>query len=214
MRKTATALAAACFSASVISSYMMFRHEAIAALVVPPETECLPEDRLACGVAAPWTVEQVAMPESNRSDGDKKKDNLFRNYAAHLRATVSTSCLPGSIKAALARVQSQCGGLTIISAHRGGARIAGSGKPSYHSSCRAADFTMRDYKCGMRVLAGWSGGLSTDPHRVAHLHMDTGPRIRFAHGGGGGSTRYASRSARSAYASADPAAASSTAATW
>lgn len=216
MRKTATALAAACFSASALFTYASFRHQAIAALAIPQESDdCTPEDRMACGVAAPWTIEQTASrPLAGKSNPDQKSDNLLKGYAAHLRATVSTGCLPGSIKAALARVQAQCGGVTIISAHRGGARIAGSGKPSYHASCRAADFTMRNYACGIRALAGWGGGLSTDPHRVAHLHMDTGPRIRFAHGGGGSSSRYASRGARSAYASANHSSSTSASPTW
>jgi uncharacterized protein YcbK (DUF882 family) len=207
MRKIATALAAACVSAFALFTYATFRHQAIAALAIPQEQDedCAPEDRAACGVVAPWMVEQTKAAQN------EKKDNLFRNYAAHVRATVNTSCLPGSIKAALARVQAQCGGVTIISAHRASATIAGSGKPSYHASCRAADFTMRDYRCGMRALAGWGGGLSTDPHRVAHLHMDLGPRIRFAHGGGG--SRYASHNARAAFASAAPPA-SSTSTTW
>jgi hypothetical protein len=208
MRKIATALAAACISALALFAYATVRHQAIAALAIPqePERNCAPEDRIPCGVVAPWTVEQTA----SQSD---RKDNLFKGYAAHLRATVNTSCLPASIKAALSRVQAQCGGLTIISAYRASATIAGSGKPSYHASCRAADFTMRDYRCGMRALAGWGGGLSTDPHRVQHLHMDLGPYIRFAHGGGGGS-RYASRGARAAFASAHSSSASSTATTW
>lgn len=220
MRKFGSAIAVACVSVSVFSGYAMMRRQAVAAIALPNremelELACVPQDRVACGVTAPWLVTQPTQQAAIQKSVDKSPErNLFKNYASHLRATVNTGCLPGSIKAALAKVQAQCGGVTIISAHRAGARIAGSGKPSYHASCRAADFTMRDYACGMRALSGWGGGLSTDPHRVQHLHMDTGPRIRFAHGGGGSTTRYARRGGgRSAYASSTPLSAP-TATTW
>jgi hypothetical protein len=209
MRKFGSAIAVACVSVTVFSGYAMMRRQAVAAIALPNremdvELACVPQHRIACGVSAPWLVSQPKQQAAIQKSVDKSPEkNLFKNYASHLRATVNTGCLPGSIKAALAKVQAQCGGVTIISAHRSGARIAGSGKPSYHASCQAADFTMSNYACGMRALSGWGGGLSNDPHRVQHLHMDTGPRIRFAHGGGSSSTRYARRGGggRSAYAS-------------
>lgn len=109
--------------------------------------------------------------------------NTLQDYSAALsRNTASESCLPGSIRAALGRVRASCGKVRVISTFRRNARIAGSGRPSYHATCRAADF-VADYRCAMRVLAGWVGGLSKDPWRVRHLHMDTGPKVRFNHYG-------------------------------
>ena len=52
----------------------------------------------------------------------------------------STKCLPGVVKKRLAQIRSKFGKVRVISTHRPGARIAGSGKRSYHASCRAVDF--------------------------------------------------------------------------
>jgi hypothetical protein len=103
------------------------------------------------------------------------------SMARHLAARADTTCLPGAIKAALTAANAACG-ITVISTRRPGARIAGTGRPSMHASCRAADFTSRDYGCVYRVLAGWPGKLSTDARRIGHVHIDDGRRARFAHG--------------------------------
>jgi hypothetical protein len=94
--------------------------------------------------------------------------------------TISLRCLPASIRAALARVDQACG-IKIISTHRPGAMIAGTKHPSMHATCRAADFTSRDYACVYRELADWPGKLSTDAGRIGHVHIDDGRYARFSH---------------------------------
>lgn len=96
--------------------------------------------------------------------------------------SVNTSCLPYQIKAALEKANQACG-ITVISAHRPGARIAGTGHMSMHATCRAADFTTRNPPCVIQALSDWRGKLSTDYHRVRHFHIDDGSYARFAHGG-------------------------------
>lgn len=97
------------------------------------------------------------------------------------RAEVSTSCLPSSIKAALAKANAACG-IRVISTFRRGARIAGTRRVSMHASCRAADFTSRDYGCVYRALASWPGKMSIDAGRAKHVHIDDGRYARFEHG--------------------------------
>jgi uncharacterized protein YcbK (DUF882 family) len=55
-------------------------------------------------------------------------------------ATTSESCLPGSLKSRLGQMRKTFGRIEVVSTHRPGARINGSGKTSYHANCRAVDF--------------------------------------------------------------------------
>ena len=100
-------------------------------------------------------------------------------------ASVSTACLPASIKSALADVQRKFGPITVVSAHRGGARIAGTRRASLHATCQAADF--RPAKGTYAAVAAhlrqnWSGGLGT--YSAGHIHIDTGENYRWHHGAG------------------------------
>lgn len=108
--------------------------------------------------------------------------------------SATPGCLPAVLKSALARVRAACGQAQVVSTHRPGARIAGTGRRSYHASCRAVDFNA-PHGCALKVLAGWPGGLGVYSGGMRHLHLDNGPRVRFAHGGGRGAakTRYARR---------------------
>jgi peptidase M15-like protein len=95
-----------------------------------------------------------------------------------------TSCLPGSVKAKLAQIRAKFGPVRIVSTHRPGARIAGSGKRSYHASCRAVDFHAPRGK--YRQVVAWlkrshSGGVGTYSCGMNHIHIDNGPRVRFHH---------------------------------
>jgi hypothetical protein len=117
-------------------------------------------------------------------------------FTRHLSASANTSCLPASIKAALATANAACG-IRVISTFRPGAHIAGTNHVSMHASCRAADFTTRDYHCAYRALAAWSGKLSVDAWRVHHIHIDDGRYARFEHGR---SRRYAKRHQHRRYA--------------
>ena len=113
-----------------------------------------------------------------------------------------TGCLPGSIKSKLAQIRSKFGPVRVISTHRPGARIAGSGKRSLHASCRAADF--HPPKGKYRQVVAWlkkthSGGVGTYSCGMHHIHIDNGSRVRFHHcvnakGRPVGKSRYAKRS--------------------
>lgn len=115
---------------------------------------------------------------------DRRFAPTFTGYGAYIRARVSTACLPASIKRALQTVQAACGPVTVTSAHRPGARVAGSGRVSMHDSCRAADFQIKNWRCVLTTLTRkvWPYGLSTDYVAVNHYHISDSRREgRFAH---------------------------------
>ncbi|MEQ8825781.1 MAG: D-Ala-D-Ala carboxypeptidase family metallohydrolase [Filomicrobium sp.] len=96
----------------------------------------------------------------------------------------STGCLPASVKAKLNQIRAKFGPVRVISTHRPGARIAGSGKRSFHASCRAVDFHPPRGK--YRQVVAWlkknhSGGVGTYSCGMHHIHIDNGPRVRFHH---------------------------------
>ncbi len=95
-----------------------------------------------------------------------------------------SGCLPASVKNKLAIIRKKFGPVRIISTHRPGARIAGSGKRSYHASCRAVDF--HPPKGKYRQVVSWlkanhKGGVGTYSCGMHHIHLDNGPRVRFHH---------------------------------
>ena len=92
-------------------------------------------------------------------------------------------CLPGSIKAIFQQIESRFGRVRVISTFRKGARIAGSGRPSYHASCRAVDFHPPRGKYGAvlnYLRRNFSGGIGTYRCRMRHIHIDNGPRVRWS----------------------------------
>ena len=95
--------------------------------------------------------------------------SLALAFARHHAASTDATCLPASIKAALAKANAACG-ITVISTLRPGAHIAGTGHVSMHASCRAADFSSHDYPCVYRLLSNWPGKLSVDALRMRHVH--------------------------------------------
>lgn len=99
-------------------------------------------------------------------------------------ASSSTGCLPGALRARLSQVRSKFGSIRVVSTHRPGARIAGSGRRSLHSSCRAVDFVPPRGKYGAVVAwlrANHGGGVGTYSCGMHHIHIDNGPRVRFHH---------------------------------
>lgn len=105
------------------------------------------------------------------------------------------SCLPASIQAKFSEINQKFGPVRIVSAHRRGARVRGTGRPSYHASCRAADFhpprgKYKEVLAYLRQTHG--GGLGTYSCGMNHIHIDNGPRVRFHKCEGGG--HYAARS--------------------
>lgn len=116
--------------------------------------------------------------------------------------SATAGCLPASLAAKLNQIRAKFGPIKVISTHRPGARIAGSGRRSYHASCRAVDFTPPRGK--YRQVAAWlkrnhSGGVGTYSCGMHHIHIDNGPRVRFHKCQGSG--RYAKRSSKKRYAS-------------
>lgn len=108
--------------------------------------------------------------------------NVFTTQAQ--AASTSTGCLPGIIKSRLHQIRKKFGKVRVISSHRPGARIAGSGKRSYHASCRAVDFHPPRGK--YRAVVNWlkkvhKGGVGTYSCGMHHIHLDNGPRVRFHH---------------------------------
>lgn len=111
-----------------------------------------------------------------------------RHHAAHHRAhhavaharrsprPVHEAAHAGNVIAALdakvAELTADCGA-RVISGYRPGARVAGTGRVSEHAYGHARD-VRGNYACIYRHLAGWTGGYSTDPGRVGHVHVSLG----------------------------------------
>lgn len=94
----------------------------------------------------------------------------------------ATSCLPGALTSRLNEIRRKFGPVRVVSTYRRGARIAGTGRRSLHASCRAVDFTPPRGK--YRQVASWlkqvhGGGVGTYSCGMHHIHIDTGPRVRF-----------------------------------
>ncbi len=99
-----------------------------------------------------------------------------------LAATTSEGCLPGVIKSRLSQVRSRFGKISVVSTHRPGATIRGTGKPSYHGACRAVDFVPPPgkYSAVTRWLyANHEGGIGTYTC-MNHIHLDNGPSVRWS----------------------------------
>ncbi|MEO1719588.1 MAG: D-Ala-D-Ala carboxypeptidase family metallohydrolase [Pseudomonadota bacterium] len=94
----------------------------------------------------------------------------------------STKCLPSILKKRLSQIRKKFGKVRVISTYRPGARIRGTGRPSYHASCRAVDFHPPRGK--YRAVVSWlkkvhRGGVGTYSCGMHHIHIDNGPRVRF-----------------------------------
>lgn len=97
-------------------------------------------------------------------------------------ASSGGGCLPASLRHTLAEVSRRFGAVEVISTHRPGATISGSGHPSYHASCRAVDFNPPAGKYAQ--VAQWlkahhAGGVGTYSCGMHHIHIDNGPSVRF-----------------------------------
>ena len=92
----------------------------------------------------------------------------------------STSCLPSSLKSRLNQLKSKYGGLHVISAHRKGARIRGSGRRSKHASCKAVDFKIGNKWAAYKWLSkNHNGGVGVYSGNCSHIHIDIGGRARW-----------------------------------
>jgi hypothetical protein len=93
----------------------------------------------------------------------------------------SSSCLPSSLKSRIAQINQKFGRVSVISTYRRGARMP-SGRRSFHASCQAVDFKPPSGKYAQ--VAGWlkanhGGGVGTYSCGLHHIHIDSGPRVRF-----------------------------------
>lgn len=98
------------------------------------------------------------------------------------RSQHGSHCMPAEIRAVLDTIKTLFGAINIISAHRPGATVKGSGKASYHASCRAVDIVPPKNKyneVAAFLRANWKGGVGTYSCGHRHIHIDTGPHVRF-----------------------------------
>lgn len=97
-------------------------------------------------------------------------------------ATNSESCLPGELRSKLSQIRAKFGNIQVVSTGRPGARIAGSGRMSLHSDCRAVDFVPPNGKYGQVVawLHQNHGGGTGTYTCMNHIHMDNGPEMHWS----------------------------------
>ncbi len=98
---------------------------------------------------------------------------------SHVEYRAPSKCIPGALRAVIARVSAKYGPVTVNSTYRspGKNRKAGDKGKSMHLSCRAVDFRMQGSSRGlMEYLAaqGEVGGLNRYPS--GFYHIDNGPR--------------------------------------
>ena len=88
----------------------------------------------------------------------------------------STSCTPAHLVSALKQVEAECGAAKIVSAHRPGARIAGTGRVSQHSFCNgtngAIDAVFSNRACALSALRKTNYTILTYG-KSAHIHIGT-----------------------------------------
>jgi uncharacterized protein YcbK (DUF882 family) len=124
-------------------------------------------------------------------------------YADHAAAmikppykpSVSQTCVPSELKLLLDDVERHFGPVQVISTHRPGATVAGTGRRSKHADCRAVDFNPPRGK--YREVADWlkqnhDGGVGTYACGMNHIHIDNGDSRRWHKCTGG--SKYAARS--------------------
>jgi hypothetical protein len=113
----------------------------------------------------------------------------------------STSCTPAHLASALKQVEAQCGTAKIVSGHRPGARIAGTGRVSQHSFCNgtngAIDAVFSNRACALSALRKTNYTILTYG-KSAHIHIGTdgwrnGANTHVARRGNTMNTRMASR---------------------
>jgi hypothetical protein len=88
----------------------------------------------------------------------------------------SSSCTPSHLTSALKQVEAECGSAKIISAHRPGARIRGTGHVSQHASCDgthgAIDVVFSNRACALSALRKTNYTILTYGSS-SHIHVGT-----------------------------------------
>ena len=108
----------------------------------------------------------------------------FQSPRLERRSLSIPACMPAKIRNELAHLSARWGAINIVSHHRPGARIAGTRYTSYHATCEAVDFhpAPGSYEAVRSYLdKNWDGGFGTYSGRMHHLHIDTGPKLRWHH---------------------------------
>ena len=92
--------------------------------------------------------------------------------------TTSLACLTAPARAIFNRIQSVFGPMEVISTCRPGARVAGTGNLSRHSSGNAIDFIAGGQKAAVVnwLIANHTGGGTMTYSNAPHIHVDIGPR--------------------------------------
>jgi hypothetical protein len=110
-------------------------------------------------------------------------------------AGTSRSCLTGPTRALLGRIEANFGPMQIISTCRPGARIAGTGKISKHSSGQAVDFNAGSRKAAVVkwLIANHRSGGTMTYAGMSHIHVDIGQHFVALGSGGRGGYRSSSR---------------------
>ena len=88
----------------------------------------------------------------------------------------SSSCTPAHLMSAFKQVEAECGSAKIISAHRPGARIRGTGHVSQHSFCNgtngAIDVVFSNRACALSALRKTNYTIITYG-KSSHIHIGT-----------------------------------------
>jgi hypothetical protein len=88
----------------------------------------------------------------------------------------SSSCTPAHLTSALKQVEAECGSAKVISAHRPGARIRGTGHISQHAACDgthgAIDAVFSNRACALGALRKTNYTIITYG-KSAHIHIGT-----------------------------------------
>jgi len=91
--------------------------------------------------------------------------------------TSSLECLTRPARALIEEIQARFGKMDIISTCRPGARVAGTGQISRHSSGNAIDFIAGDRKGAVLswLIANHTNGGTMTYSDSPHIHVDIGP---------------------------------------
>lgn len=116
-------------------------------------------------------------------------------------ASASRNCLTAPARALLGRIEARFGRMQLISTCRPGARIAGTGRISRHSSGNAIDFNAGSRKGAVVrwLIANHKSGGTMTYAGMSHVHVDIGHHFVSLNSGGRGGYR---SSRRRTYASA------------
>jgi uncharacterized protein YcbK (DUF882 family) len=91
--------------------------------------------------------------------------------------TISLDCLTPPARALIGSIEAKFGKMEIISTCRPGARVAGTGQLSRHSSGNAIDFIAGDRKSAVLawLIANHTDGGTMTYADSPHIHVDIGP---------------------------------------